>query len=157
MFVKGDVYPATITAGGLGSKHLVAGGTITTAQASAIKTAYGKLLKDKTAIDFANDNGVAALSFSGTIIKNSDKTLTLAVDLPAFNDAGLKGFLPLDTDLTDFRFLLSSTAYLKAGDCTAGKYHVITKFTYSPFPADYATNTTHYTDKTVDYQGTCTN
>jgi hypothetical protein len=157
MFVKGDVYPATITAGTLGSKHLVAGGTVTTAQASAIKTAYGKLLKDKTAIIFANDNGVAALSFQGLIIKNSDSSITLAADLPAFNDAGLKGFLPLDTDISDFRLVINNTAYLKAGDCTAGKYHVVTTHTYSPFPADYAANTTHYADKVVDYQGSCTN
>ena len=112
---------------------------------------------DKTAIVFANDNGVAALSFNGSIIKNSDKTITLHVDLPAFNSAGLKGYLPLDADLVDFRFVLNSTKYITAGACPKNKQApVVSKITYSPFPGDYAaSNLSVYPDQTITSANTC--
>ena len=112
---------------------------------------------DKTAIIFANDNGVAALSFNGTIIKNSNKTVTLHVDLPAFNTAGLKGYLPLDADLVDFRFVLNSTKYITAGACPSNKQApVVSKITYSPFPGDYAaSNLSVYPDQTITSANTC--
>jgi hypothetical protein len=112
---------------------------------------------DKKAIIFANDNGVAAISFAGTVKPNADRTLTLHVDLPAFNAAGLKGFLPLDSDLVDFRFATTNPKYLTAGPCPSTKKYTITSvFKYSPFPGDYATgNTSAYPDQTVSTVGSC--
>ena len=94
---------------------------------------------DKTAIIFANDNGVAALSFNGTIIKNSNKTVTLHVDLPAFNSAGIKGYLPLDSDLVDFRLVTNNSKYMTSPTCPKSKKVTTTSvITYNPFPGDYA-------------------
>jgi len=112
---------------------------------------------DKKAIVFANDNGVAAISFAGTIKTNSNKTVTLHVDLPAFNSAGLKGYLPLDADLVDFRFVLNSTKYITAGACPSNKQApVVSKISYSPFPGDYsAGNTSVYPLQTISSANTC--
>ena len=115
---------------------------------------------DKTAIIFANDNGIAALSFAGTITKNPDTTVTLNVDLPAFNSAGLKGYLPLDTDLVDFRFVTTNSKYLAAG---AAKYcpknktiSTATTVTFSPFPGDYSGgNTSVYAPQIINSNSAC--
>jgi hypothetical protein len=115
---------------------------------------------DKTAIIFANDNGVSALSFAGSITKNPDETVTLSVDLPAFNSAGLKGFLPLDTDLVDFRFVTTNSKYLAAGPakyCPRNKtVTTSTTVTFSPFPSEYSGgNTSVYAPQTINSNSTC--
>jgi hypothetical protein len=114
-------------------------------------------ITDKTALVFATDNGLAALSFNGTITTNPDKTLTLHVDLPAFNSAGLKGYLPLDTNLTDFRLVLNNSKFLTAGACPKSKnFQISVKQTYNPFPADYAKGlTSHYADQTLTTDNPC--
>ena len=112
---------------------------------------------DKTAIVFANDNGIAALSFAGTIRSNHDKSLTLHVDMPAFNQAGLKGFLPLDNDLVDFRLTITNPRYITAPPCPKNKtWAVRTVTSYSPFPGDFAAgNTSHYSNQTVISSAAC--
>ena len=113
---------------------------------------------DKTAIIFANDNGVAALSFNGTIIKNSNKTVTLHVDLPAFNTAGLKGYLPLDSDLVDFRLVTNNSKYMTAPTCPKATKKVTTTsvITYNPFPGDFAKGDTNvYAPKTITSDSPC--
>ena len=112
---------------------------------------------DSRAVIFANDNGIAALSFSGTIKTNANKSVTLAVDLPAFNSAGLKGFLPLDTDLVDFRLLIRNTRYVTVGSCPSSrKLNIATAITYSQFPSDYAAgNLTKYPNRTVNTSIPC--
>jgi len=112
---------------------------------------------DKSAIIFGNDNGIAALSFAGTIKPSAGGTM-LSVDMPAFNSAGLKGFLPLDTDLVDFRLAITNPSYLNAGACPRNKtWTVVTKFNYSPFPSDYASNhdTPVYPEQTVSSSSPC--
>ncbi len=112
---------------------------------------------DKRAIIFANDNGVAALSFAGSITANKDKTVTLNVDMPAFNSAGLKGYLPLDSDLVDFRLVTNNAKYLTAGACPKSKLATVKSvITYNPFPGDYsAGNTSVYPTKTITSTSPC--
>jgi hypothetical protein len=156
-FKKDDVYPVTVTSGKLTGKGLVAGGKLTKAQVTAITGVASKLLTSKTAIIFANDNGVAALSFGGTTTPTAGGTLTLHVDLPAFNSAGLKGYLPLDSDLMDFRLVVNNSKYITAGACPSSKMvDVVTTVTYNPFPGDYASgNTTKYADKVIHSPNAC--
>ena len=112
---------------------------------------------DRRAIIFANDNGVAALSFAGSITTNSDKSVTLNVDMPAFNSAGLKGYLPLDSDLVDFRLVTNNAKYLTAGACPKSKLATVKSvITYNPFPGDYALgNTSAYPTKTITSTSPC--
>ena len=121
------------------------------------KKARAAKVTDKTALVFATDNGIAALSFNGTIKTNKDKTVTLHVDLPAFNSAGLKGYLPLDTNLTDFRLVINNSKYLTAGACPKSKnFQVSVKQTYNPFPGDFAKGfTNHYADQTLTTDNPC--
>jgi len=112
---------------------------------------------DKSSIVFANDNGVAALSFAGSIKPSAGGTM-LSVDLPAFNSAGLKGWLPLDSDLVDFRLVINNPKYLQSGACPRNKtWSVVTKLTYSPFPGDYAKDpsTPAYPQQTVNSNSPC--
>jgi len=125
-------------------------------RADTKKTRAAKVT-DKTAVIFANDNGVAALSFNGTTKANKDKTLTLHVDLPAFNSAGIKGYLPLDSDLVDFRLVVNNSKYITAGTCPKTKKVVTTSvITYNPFPGDYAKgDRSVYAPKTITSESPC--
>ena len=101
----------------------------------------------KTAIIFANDNGIAPLAFAGNIKNN-----VLTVNIPSLNGDGAgAGELTGGWVLSDFKLDITKPNYLKAGACTSSKkWTVNTKFTYSklkgevngPSPATTSINST---------------
>jgi hypothetical protein len=82
----------------------------------------------KTAIIFANDNGVAPLAFAGNVKGN-----VLTVNIPSLNGDGAgAGELTGGWVLSDFKLDITKPNYLKAGACTSSKkWTVNTKYTYS--------------------------
>jgi len=101
----------------------------------------------KTAIIFANDNGLAPLAFAGNIKNN-----VLTVNIPSLNGDGAgAGELTGGWVLSDFKLDITKPNYLKAGACTSSKKWVVnSKFTYSklkgesqgPNPATTSINAT---------------
>ena len=122
-----------------------------------IKRRRAAKVTSRTGLIFASESGIAAVSFAGSIITAKDRTISLHADLPAFNSAGLKGYLPFDTDLVDLHMVINNSRFITAGPCASdGKVLVRTAVTYNPFPSDFgAGNLTRYPDNTQISKSPC--